>query len=144
MRWASEVAAFQEVPDNQHSEHSAPRGCHCCGRPGHRTAKCFAGTTVKGISISAAPWKIGAGTKGQREPEEEVTPEPTPKVQKMAAAEVMDTEPLWADEEDFGKVHWPGRSVRRSASYAGQAKKGRIWRNEKLQRRNPGEDLDPS
>jgi len=101
-RWASEAAAFQGVPDSERKEYAGSRGCHRCGRPAHRAAKCFAATTAKGTSLPAAPWKIAAGTKRQREPEEEeITPAPAPKVQKTAALDVMDSEPLWEDEGDF-------------------------------------------
>jgi len=64
-------------------------------------AKCFANTTAKGTNLPTAPWKIAAGTKRAREPEEEAALAPAPKVQKTAALDVMDSEPLWADEEDF-------------------------------------------
>ena len=100
-RWASEVAAFQGVPDSERKEYAGTRGCHCCGRLAHRAAKCFAGTTAKGTSLPAAPWKIAAGTTRQRVPKEEIPPAPAPKVQKTAALDVMDCEPLWAEEEDF-------------------------------------------
>jgi len=100
-RWASEAAALKGVPDLERKEYGSTRGCHRCGRPGHRAAKCFANTTAKGTNLPAAPWKIAAGTKRAQEPEEEAPPAPAPKVQKTAAPDVMDSEPLWADEEDF-------------------------------------------
>jgi len=46
-RWASETAAFEGVPTAEKREYAATRGCHRCGRPGHRAAKCFANTTAK-------------------------------------------------------------------------------------------------
>jgi len=100
-RWASEAAALKGLPDHEKKEYGSTRGCHRCGRPGHRMAKCFANTTAKGTNLPAAPWKVAAGTKWAREPEEEELPSPAPKVQKTAALDVMDSEPLWADEEDF-------------------------------------------
>jgi len=100
-RWASEAAALKGLPDQEKREYGSTRGCHRYGRPGHRMAKCFANTTAKGTNLPAAPWKVAAGTKRAREPEEEATPVPAPKVQKTAALDVMDSEPLWAEEEDF-------------------------------------------
>jgi len=102
-RWASEAAAFQGVPDSEHREYAATRGCHRCGRPSHRAAKYFANTSAKGTSLPAAPWKIAARTKRQREEEED--PAPRTKTEKISAAEAMDTEPpvqnsIWK-EEDF-------------------------------------------
>jgi len=44
---------------------------------------------------------MAAGTKRPREPKEEAPPAPEPKAQKTAALDVMDSEPLWAEEEDF-------------------------------------------
>ena len=84
-RWASEATAFQGVPDNELKEYASTRGCHRCGQPSHRAVKYFAGTTAKGTGLPAAPWKIAAGTKWQREPKEEAPPAPAPKVQKTAA-----------------------------------------------------------
>ena len=102
-RWACEAAALQGVPDGERREYAATRGCHRCGQPGHRAAKCFASTSAKGNSLPAAPWKIAAGTKCPREEEED--PAPRTKTQKISAAEAMDTEPpiqnpIW-EEEDF-------------------------------------------
>jgi len=56
---------------------------------------------MKGTNLPAALWKIAVGTKRQRESEEEEAPEPAPKIQKTAAADIMDTEPIWESEEDF-------------------------------------------
>jgi len=95
------ATAFQGVLESERKEYAGARECHCCGQPALRTAKCFAGTTVKGTSLPAAPWKIAAGTKWQREPEEQTPPVPAPKVQKTAALDVIDSKPLWAEEEDF-------------------------------------------
>jgi len=100
-QWASEAPAFQGVPDSVRKEYAGSRGCHQCGRLAHRVAKYFAGTTAKGTSLPAVPWKIAAVTKRQREPKEETPPAPAPKAQKTAALDVMDSEPLWAQEEDF-------------------------------------------
>jgi len=96
-RWASEAAAFNGVPSSERRKHSNTQGCHCCWRPAHRAAQCYAGTTINGTKLPYAPWKIAAGTKRQREPKEEEAPEPAPKIQKTAAAD----EPIWEDEEDF-------------------------------------------
>jgi len=52
-RWASEATAFQGVPDSERREYAGTRGCHRCGRPAHRAAKCFTGTTTKGTSLPA-------------------------------------------------------------------------------------------
>jgi len=102
-RWAFEAAAFQGDPDGERREYAATRGCHRCGQPSHQVAKCFASTSAKGTSLPAVPWKIGAGTKRQREEEED--PAPRTKAQKISAADAMDTEPpvqnpIW-EEEDF-------------------------------------------
>ena len=102
-RWASEAAAFQGVPDGESREYAATQECHRCGRPSHRAAKCFASTSEKGTRLPTAPWKIAAGTKCQREEEED--PVPRTKTQKISAADTMDTEPpaqnpIW-EEEDF-------------------------------------------
>jgi len=37
---------------------------------------------INGTKLAAAPWKVAAGTKWGREPEEEEASEPTPKIQK--------------------------------------------------------------
>jgi len=48
-----------------------------------------------------APWRVSAGTKRRWEAEEEGDAGPVPKTQKTAAADIMDTEPMWESEEDF-------------------------------------------
>ena len=96
-RRASEAAVFEGVPASERREHSNTRRCHHCGWPANWAAQYYAGTTINGTKLPNAPWKVGAGTKRQREPEEEKASEPAPKIQKTAAAD----EPLWEDEEDF-------------------------------------------
>jgi len=98
---ASEAAAFKGVADHERRKYTSTRGCHRYGRPSHRAAKYFASTTAKGTDLPPLPWKIAAGTKRPHEPEEEALPALKPKAQKMAALDVMDSEPLWAEEEDF-------------------------------------------
>jgi len=110
-QWSSESSAFEGVPPSEKREHSGTRGCHRCGRSSHRAAQCYAATTVKGTNHPKAPWKVSAGVKRQREPEETDYPKQPPKVQKTAAVNVIkaDLGPLWErEEEDFlGRPNQP-------------------------------------
>ena len=96
-----EAAALEGVPVTELREHRATRGCHRCGRSGHRATRCYAGTTKKGTTLPGTPWRVSAGRKRGREEEED--PTPAPKQQKVSAAEVMGVEtiPLWDSESDF-------------------------------------------
>jgi len=53
-RWPSESAAFEEVQVSEKREHTGTRGCHRCGRNGHRAAQCYAATTQKGTNLPEA------------------------------------------------------------------------------------------
>jgi len=108
--WPSETAAFEGVPISEKREHQGTRGCHRCGRTGHRAFQCYAATTLKGTGLPPAPWKVSGVTEGrkrqrlEREEDEEVH---TAKQQKVAAVETMEIDdpelPIWAesDESDF-------------------------------------------
>ena len=61
-------------------------------------AACASGHT---FFFLMAPWRVSAGTKRRWEAEEEGDAGPVPKTQKTAAADIMDTEPMWESEEDF-------------------------------------------
>ena len=61
--WASEAAAMQGVPTVELTEHKASRGCHRCGKAGHRAARCYAGTTSKGTPLPQAPWRVSGNRK---------------------------------------------------------------------------------
>ena len=103
-QWPLESAAFEGVVPSEKREHSRTRGCYHCGRNGHRAAQCYAATTLKETNLPTVPWKVSAGVKRQREPEEVDHPEPPPKIQKTAAVDVMEADlgPLWeSEEEDF-------------------------------------------
>jgi len=99
--WESYEAALEGVPHAEQTEHSRRKGCHRCGRTGHRSHKCYARTTINGTELPQALWTVSAGNKQRREEE----PTPPAKVQKISAAEAMDAEPtvqgpIW-EEEDF-------------------------------------------
>ena len=102
--WETEVAALEGVPITELREHRASKGCHRCGRSGHRAAKCYAGTTKKGTNLPPTPWKIAAvpPTKKRRQEDGSEEEAPTPKQPRIGAIGTRDTLPLWDDrEEDF-------------------------------------------
>ena len=105
--WTTEEAALRGVPDKELKEHRANRGCHRCGRPNHRAAKCYAGATNKGTPLPQAPWKVSAGTKRRREEEDRETDDepsqPAQKQQKVGAVETMEISQLdpWDEDSDF-------------------------------------------
>ena len=101
--WVSKDAALTGVPAKEREEYRRSNDdCWRCGRSGHRTYQCFAGSTKRGTSLPTAPWKVSAvhGEKRKRSEEPEA---PIPaKQQKVAAVEVMDTTPLWEESDsDF-------------------------------------------
>ena len=102
--WNTKDDALKGVPVSEREEYGKSReDCWRCGRNGHKTYECYAGTTKKGTVLPIAPWKISAVGQGKRKrDEEEVTPA---KQRKVAAVETMDTDavrPLWEDSEsDF-------------------------------------------
>jgi len=104
--WSFETAAFQGVPVSERKEHQGSRGCHRCGRTGHRAAQCYAATTLKGTGLPPAPWNVSGVTKRpkrQRTEEKEDREEvPAAKQQKVATVETLEIDdrelPLWADE----------------------------------------------
>jgi len=101
--WVSKDAALTGVPAKEREEYGRSNDdCWRCGRSGHKTYECFAGSTKKGTPLPTAPWKVSAvhGEKRKRSEEPEA---PTPaKQQKVAAVEVVDTAPLWEESDsDF-------------------------------------------
>jgi len=101
--WVSKDAALTGVPAKEREEYGRSNDdCWRCGRSGHKTYECFAGSTKKGTSLPTAPWKVSAvhGEKRKRSEEPEA---PIPaKQQKVAAVETMDTAPLWEESDsDF-------------------------------------------
>jgi len=108
-QWRTEEAAFEGVPISEKREHQGTRGCHRCGRSGHRAAQCYAATTLKGTTLPPAPWKASAVSEGRkRQRSEENEEAPATKQQKVAAVETMEIDasdvPIWAhdsDESDF-------------------------------------------
>jgi len=104
-RWASEAAALAGVPAGERTEYATCDGCRRCGKTGHGIARCWASSTIKGTHLPTAPWKVSAGRKRAREPEDEA-PAPPAKQARISAAEVMDLEPpvpIWeeSDTSDF-------------------------------------------
>ena len=103
--WATKDAALKGVPAAEREEYGRSReDCWRCGRSGHKTYECYAGTTAKGTTLPKAPWKVSAVAQGKRKRTEESDGQPA-KQQKVAAVETMDTnaaQPLWEDSEsDF-------------------------------------------
>jgi len=94
------------VPTKEQEEYGKKQDdCWRCGRSGHWTYECFSFSTLKGMTLPTAPWKV-AVVGQKREREEEEPPEgPAPKQQKVAAAETMDMDPVvppWEDSDsDF-------------------------------------------
>jgi len=79
--------------------------CWRCGRPGHKTFKCFSFNTLQGTALPKAPWKAAAaGQKWGRENEKDEEA-PATKQQKVAAVEIMETDvvaQLWEESDsDF-------------------------------------------
>ena len=102
--WATKDAALKGVPATEREEYGKSReDCWRCGRSGHKTYECYAGTTTKGTTLPRAPWKISAVGQGKRKREDQETP--PAKQQKIAAVETMDTDagqPIWDESEsDF-------------------------------------------
>jgi len=104
-RWRTEEAAFEGVPISEKREHQGTRGCHRCGRSGHRAAQCYAATTLKGTNLPPAPWKVsGVLTRNKRQRSEEGDEVPAAKQQKVAAVETMDLvpaeKPFWEEDSE--------------------------------------------
>ena len=102
--WVTKDEALRGVPTAEKEEYGRSReDCWRCGRNGHKTYECYAGTTKKGTALPAAPWKVSAVGQGKRKREEEEAP--AAKQQRIAAVETMNTDaarPLWDDSEsDF-------------------------------------------
>ena len=89
--WVTKDEALKGVPAAEREEYGKSReDCWRCGRNGHKTYECYAGTTKKGTTLPIAPWKVSAVGQGKRKRDEEET---TPaKHQKVAAVETMDTD----------------------------------------------------
>jgi len=105
--WETTGTALKGVPQAEIDQHKkTPDGCWRCGRTGHRTYDCCTFQTVKGTSLPPALWKVTAVTEpegintGKRGREEEPESLPTAKLQKVAAAELMEPTDLWADNDD--------------------------------------------
>ena len=103
--WATKDAALKGVPAAECEEYGRSReDCWRCGRNGHKTYECYAGTTAKGTALPKALWKVSAVAPGKRKRTEEPDAPPA-KQQKVAAVETMDTDtvvPFWEDSElDF-------------------------------------------
>jgi len=60
--WGLYKAAMQGVPRAERAD-LHQKGCHCCGRMGHRSHKCYAKTKANGTELPQAPWKVSAGNK---------------------------------------------------------------------------------
>jgi len=102
--WTTKDEALKGVPTAEREEYGKSReDCWRCGRNGHKTYECYAGTTKRGTTLPTAPWKVSAVGQGKRKRDEEDT-HPA-KQQKVAAVETMETDavaPLWEDSEsDF-------------------------------------------
>jgi len=102
--WVTKDEALKGVPAAEREEYGRSReDCWRCGRNGHKTYECYAGTTKKGTVLPAAPWKVSAVGNGKRKRDEEDMP--PAKQQKVAAVETMEVDaivPLWEDSEsDF-------------------------------------------
>ena len=106
--WGTTGAALKGVPQAEVDVHKKDRdNCWRCGRPGHQTYDCYAGTTTAGTALPKAPWKVSAvntagpvtAPKRKREEEESSAVQPS-KLQKVAAVDTMEPTNLWADSED--------------------------------------------
>jgi len=59
--WVSKDAALAGVPAKEQEEYGkSSDNCWRCGRGGHRTYECFAGSTQKGTTLPPAPWRVSA------------------------------------------------------------------------------------
>jgi len=101
--WASKDAALTGVPAKEREEYGKSKDdCWRCGRSGHRTYECYAGSTKRGTSLPTAPWKVSAVRREKRKRSEEPEAPIPAKQQKVAAVETMDTAPLWEESDsDF-------------------------------------------
>jgi len=88
--WASKDAALTGVPAKEREEYGRSNDdCWRCGRGGHRTYECYAGSTKKGTSLPPAPWKISA-VHGEKRKKSEESEAPIPaKQQKVGVVETM-------------------------------------------------------
>lgn len=106
--WGTTGAALKGVPQAEVDVHKKDRdNCWRCGRPGHGTYDCYAGTTTAGTALPKAPWKVSAvdtagpvtAPKRKREEEESSAVQPS-KLQKVAAVDATEPTNLCADSED--------------------------------------------
>ena len=103
---ASKKEALKGVPQKEQEAYFRNRDdCWRWGPPGHKRFECFSFNTLQGTTLPKAPWKAAGASEGKRKRDEEVEEHPAAKQQKVAAAEIMDTDamaPLWEDSEsDF-------------------------------------------
>ena len=69
--WGTKEEALAGVPAKERKEYRASRdGCWRCGRTGHKTFECYAGTTTGGTALPTAPWKGASSAKRKRTLEE--------------------------------------------------------------------------
>jgi len=104
--WVSKEEALKGIPQQEQDVYFRNcDDCWRCGWAGHITFECFSFSTLQGTTLPKASWKAAGASEGKRKRDEEVEEHPAAKQQKVAAAEIMDTDtfaPLWEDSEsDF-------------------------------------------
>jgi len=88
--WVSKDAALTGVPAEERKEYGRSNDdCWRCGRSGHRTYECFAGSTKRGTSLPMAPWKVSAVHREKRKRSEEPEAPIPAKQQKVGTVETM-------------------------------------------------------
>ena len=62
--WKKKDEALAGVLAKERKEYGSSRdNCWLCGRGGHKTFECYAGTTTGGTSLPMAPWKGACSAK---------------------------------------------------------------------------------
>ena len=80
--WKTKEEALAGVPARERKEYGSSKdNCWRCGRAGHKTFECYAGTTMGGTTLPAAPWRGASGVKRKRDGEGD-TEAPAPKQSK--------------------------------------------------------------
>jgi len=101
--WKTKEEALAGVPTKERKEYgSSKENCWRCGRAGHKTFECDAGTTTGGTTLPTAPWQGGSSAKRKRDDDKNAET-PAPKQSKVTTIKtdydnMRDVAAAWAED----------------------------------------------
>ena len=105
LMWKTKAEALAGVPAKERKEYgSSQDNCWRCGRGGHKTFECYAGTTTEGTSLPTAPTKGASSVKRKRD-NKELNEAPTPKQSRKTVIKTEDDDmreaaAAWAENRE--------------------------------------------